>query len=69
LGYFFHGKSYVLIFTKIAWAIFWATFSQTRSVTLLARIISAHEGSDLKNMSPATLKTSFFQPGTDVMIF
>jgi hypothetical protein len=27
-------KSYVLIFTKMDWATFWATFSQTHVVTL-----------------------------------
>jgi hypothetical protein len=30
----FHGTSYVLIMTKNGWATFWATFSQTRLVTL-----------------------------------
>jgi hypothetical protein len=34
LGYFFHRKSYVFIFTKLDWATFWATLSQTQLVTL-----------------------------------
>jgi hypothetical protein len=32
---FFHSKSCVLIFTKMDWATFWSTFSQTHLVTLL----------------------------------
>jgi hypothetical protein len=28
LVYFFRGKSYVLILTKIGWATFWATFKK-----------------------------------------
>jgi hypothetical protein len=34
---FFNGKSYVSIITKIDWATFWATFSQTPLVTLPER--------------------------------
>jgi hypothetical protein len=32
-------KSYVLIFTKMDWATFWATFSQTHLVTLVINIV------------------------------
>jgi hypothetical protein len=31
---FFHGKSCVIVLTKMSWAIFWAIFSQTHLVTL-----------------------------------
>jgi hypothetical protein len=37
LGYFFRGKSYVFILTKIGWAIFWATFSQAHQMFTLQR--------------------------------
>jgi hypothetical protein len=33
--YFFHGKIYLLILTKMGWATFWATSSQTYLVTLV----------------------------------
>jgi hypothetical protein len=33
--YFFRGKSFVLIMTKMGWATFWAIYSQTHLVTLI----------------------------------
>jgi hypothetical protein len=33
---FFHGKSYSFMSTKMDWATFWALFSQTHLVTLIA---------------------------------
>jgi hypothetical protein len=35
-GFFFHSTSYVFIVTKIGWATYWATFSQTHQVTLVS---------------------------------
>jgi hypothetical protein len=34
LGYFSHGKSYVVFSQKMDWATLWAIFSQTHPVTL-----------------------------------
>jgi hypothetical protein len=39
LGYFFHGTGYVFIWTKIGWATFWATFSQTHLVAALQQVM------------------------------
>jgi hypothetical protein len=34
--FFFYSKTYDLIATRMVWALFWATFSQTHPVTLLS---------------------------------
>jgi hypothetical protein len=36
LGSFFHGKKICIKLEKTIWATFWATFSETHPVTLLA---------------------------------
>jgi hypothetical protein len=40
---FFHSKSCLLIFTKMDWATFWATFSQTHLVTLHSSFLSLND--------------------------